>query len=947
MEGGNAVLTSADSRQKMIDFAGNFFGEYTLKQSASGDKIIPKLCPLCHGGSSGKDKNTFALFLDNGMYVCKRGSCGRHGRFEDLVKELSGQEIQIARSGKNVSKSEKQYVLPNTITLPPTDEIYEYFQKRGISKETVDAFKIASDMDGNIVFQFFLDGVNVYEKYRRPKKPSTPEEMKRKEWQFSGAKPILYNMDNVVFSEPLIITEGQCFNGDAEIMTPDGWVRFEDYAGQEVMQVDNDLAGSFVKPKAYIAKRFTGEMVDVSVGGNYYSSTTHDHNIVYMNKDGNFIKIQAGEHTPTNLYVPTTICHNGDGIDLSYDMIALMLAISADGSIDTRIDSGYNGKHPDNKHYVRFGLSKQRKIDRLCALLDRIGIQYSNNVHIKDGKEYNSICFSCPDNVAFKYLPWDLVTKTSWLQKRFIIDEMVHWDGNTVPNRNQYEYSTIIKHNADVIQAIAHMCGYMSTIMKRKSGGNGSYASQYSYKVSVLLNKHVISTQQYEKHKVRRQVDQSVYCVTVPTGMILVRQNNCISVSGNCDAMALYEAGLKNVVSVPSGCDNLEFVSLCWDWLEKFKTIILFGDNDPPGKRMVDTLIKRLGEYRVLVVRDYPEIENSNPVAYCKDANEVLLRNGEATLIEMVDNAEEIQTKGLIRVADIVPIDPTKVPRIKTMIPALDDAIGGLADGCVTLFTGKSGNGKSTLSGQILLNAIEQGHTCAAYSGELSAGLFQEWILAQACGSDYMTLRWDPVRGRNIPFVPQEVQQRILAWLGDRLLLYDNDEQFVDMKQADAIISVFTQAARKYNAKLFLIDNMLTSVADSDDEWRAQAMFINAIKKFATHYQAHVMLVAHPRKTKLGSDITQDDISGTSAIMNLCDNAIVIKRPDLSVLKNRLDGKQVSIQCCYCPDSRRIYQADKGDLNKFSWDKSGIIKPEKRACDLPEFEPQMSQQVPF
>lgn len=615
-------MIADDARQQMIDFADMYFGEYALRQSASGDKIIPKVCPLCHGGSSGKDKNTFALFLDNGMFVCKRGSCGRHGRFEELVKELSGNEIKLTRPAKK-KKSEKQYVLPTTPTFAPTEEIYQYFEKRGITRDTIDAFGISSDIEGNIVFRFFFDGVDVYHKYRKPHKPATADEIKRKEWQFSGAKPILYNMDNVVFSQPLVITEGQC------------------------------------------------------------------------------------------------------------------------------------------------------------------------------------------------------------------------------------------------------------------------------------------------------------------------------------DALALYEAGITNVVSVPSGCDNLEFVTLCWDWLEKFSTIILFGDNDIPGRKMVETLIKRLGEYRVLVVRDYPEVPNSSPIVYCKDANEILLRYGESKLLEMVDNAEEIQTKGLIRVADVIPIDPTKIPRIKTMIPALDDAIGGLAEGCVTLFTGKSGNGKSTLSGQLLLNAIEQGMTCMAYSGELSAGLFQEWLLLQAAGSDYISLRWDPIRGRNIPYVPQDVQRRILDWMGDKMLLYDNNEQFVDLKQTDAIISVFTQAARKYNAKLFLIDNMMTSVADSDDEWRAQAMFINAIKRFATHYQAHVMLVAHPRKTKVGVEITQDDISGTSAMMNLCDNAIVIKRPDLSVLKNRLDGKQISIQCCYCPDSRRIYQIDKGDLNKFSWDKKGLTPPEKRACDLPEYAPQLSQQQPF
>lgn len=602
----------------MIDFADTYFDEYTLKQSASGDKIIPKLCPLCHGGSSGKDRNTFALFMDNGMFVCKRGSCGRHGRFEELVKELSGEEIQLVRSTWT-NKSEKQFVLPNTMIFPVTDPIYQYFEKRGISRQTVDAFKIASNFEGDIVFRFFLDGVDVYEKFRKPKKPSTAEEMKRKEWQFSGAKPILYNMDNVVFTQPLIITEGQC------------------------------------------------------------------------------------------------------------------------------------------------------------------------------------------------------------------------------------------------------------------------------------------------------------------------------------DAMALYEAGLTNVVSVPSGCENLEFVTLCWDWLEKFHTIILFGDNDPPGRKMVDTLVKKLGEYRVLVVRDYPEVPNSSPVAYCKDANEILLRYGESMLLEMVDNADEIETKGLMKLADVIPYDPTKVPRIRTMIPDLDATIGGLAEGGVTVLTGASGNGKSTLSGQLILCAIEQGYNCCAYSGELAAQNFQEWFHLQAAGSDWITLKNDPVRGKPVPIVPPDVAQRIIKWYEPHMYMYNNDEVFIDVKQADAIVNVFTIAARKNDCRLFLVDNLMTTTADSEEEFRAQAQFVNSMKVFAKRYQAHVLIVAHARKIQAGAHIQKSDVSGSSAIINLADCAIVSERPDLRIIKNRSDGQERTIICAYCGDSRRIYQADAGDKCRFSWDRTGLTPPAVRADSMPEYGVQLAQ----
>ena len=75
------------------------------------------------------------------------------------------------------------------------------------------------------------------------------------------------------------------------------------------------------------------------------------------------------------------------------------------------------------------------------------------------------------------------------------------------------------------------------------------------------------------------------------------------------------------------------------------------------------------------------------------------------------------------------------------MIPALDELIGGLAEGAMTVFTGKPGQGKSTLAGQLLLAAIEQGYSVCAYSGELTRERFQEWINLQAAGSEYIGLK--------------------------------------------------------------------------------------------------------------------------------------------------------------------------------------------------------------
>lgn len=611
---------SADIRSAVESLADKYMFPYRVKSTPHGDELIPEYCPFCQGGSRQQDKNTFAVSLANGCYVCKRGSCGQRGSLEKLA-EFFNESIAVRRDSAHPFAGKRtSYVLPDTRLAPPTEEIYAYFEKRKISRTTVDAFKIQSDPKGSIVFPFYENGVNVFEKFRKPRKPA-PDDRSPKEWRAPGTKPILFGMDMCVFSKPLTITEGMV------------------------------------------------------------------------------------------------------------------------------------------------------------------------------------------------------------------------------------------------------------------------------------------------------------------------------------DALSLYEAGIQNVVSVPSGCDDFSWVENCYDWLDKFKTIILFGDADEPGQRMVRTLAKRLDESRCRIVEDYPERPDNHNI--CKDANEILYFHGEFALINAVENAREVPVKGLLNLGAVAPTDPTMIPRIKTNIPKLDATTGGLLEGGITIVLGRAGSGKSVLSNMIALNAIEQGYTVCVYTGEFRADRFQYWVNLQAAGSEYITLKYDPVKGKQVPVLPWNVQERVMKWYDGKLLLYDNDEVY-DGSQSDAILNVFTTAVRRHGAKLLIIDNLMCTVSDQEDEWRAQAVFANKLKKFANRYGVAILLVAHARKTKAGEKLNADDLSGASATNNLADVTMSVEPGRINILKNRDTGILGTIEFCYCPDSKRLYQADTGDRMSLSWDKTGLPKASPRADSLPDYQvvPPLAEQ-PF
>ena len=306
----------------------------------------------------------------------------------------------------------------------------------------------------------------------------------------------------------------------------------------------------------------------------------------------------------------------------------------------------------------------------------------------------------------------------------------------------------------------------------------------------------------------------------------------------------------------------MEWVTLCWDWLENFQQIILFGDSDEPGMEMSSTLMKRLGEDRCMIPKEYPECvyNGHNYNRICKDANEILCCYGPDNLKTLVEACEPAPIKGVLQVSQIPYVDPRSVPRIMTGIHTLDNMIGGFGECGITVISGMRGEGKSTISSRFLLEAIEQNYKCCAYSAELPKNQFLD-----ATESKYVTYVTDPRNGKRIPQVPLEIQKRIRNWLGDRLWLFDNGAIFDDDQQT-AVLKVFEMCARRYGCKLFLVDNLMMLLTTGEEENAAQGRFMAKLKAFANKYKVHVLCVCHPRKKPANATFSNDDVAGNSVI---------------------------------------------------------------------------------
>ena len=430
----------------------------------------------------------------------------------------------------------------------------------------------------------------------------------------------------------------------------------------------------------------------------------------------------------------------------------------------------------------------------------------------------------------------------------------------------------------------------------------------------------------FDKEKDNNKEWSEANCKPILFGMKQCNLDNkrLIVTEGQCDSLAVSECGIENAVSVPTGAQGFTWIPYCWDWILNFEKIIVFGDYEKGRISLLDTLSRRL-PVTVLHVResDYGD---------CKDANEILLKYGKERVIECVENAVAIPIRHVISLADVEDVNPFDIEKMPTGFKDLDRLLyGGLPFGNLVVMTGKAGMGKSTVASQIIANAIDEGHKCFCYSGELPNHLFKSWLVYQIAGKSHVysyQTKWG-----DTGYQVSETNRKLIdEWLRESIDIYDNSAVTDDEKVS--IVKIIEESINRNGSDVILIDNLMTALdldqSGGDDKYERQSRFVKKLARIAQQYDVLIILVAHMRKNNYSTN-GNDEISGTSDITNLAAITLMYdsdKEDDdkryLKVWKNRLFGKvkKSGWVMSYSEESKRVYGEHDNPNVKFGWERT-------------------------
>lgn len=219
----------------------------------------------------------------------------------------------------------------------------------------------------------------------------------------------------------------------------------------------------------------------------------------------------------------------------------------------------------------------------------------------------------------------------------------------------------------------------------------------------------------------------------------------------------------------------------------------------------------------------------------------------------------------------------TSKERVLSGIDRLDELIKGFEMGCITIWTGLTNAGKTTVMTMITKQTIMQGEKAFYFNGEQTKDDFKNNLYKQSVSRNSLkAVRYKKTSIVDF-FVKDGEVEKLNKLYGNNLFIYNNNAP----RTIEFLIEAMEEVNQKYGIRVFMLDNFMQIDTKSSDEYREQKDIMEKLRTFAVNKNVHIHLVAHPRKTdKFQTRITIYDVLGSSNLVNKAYNVISIIRVD-------------------------------------------------------------------
>lgn len=244
-------------------------------------------------------------------------------------------------------------------------------------------------------------------------------------------------------------------------------------------------------------------------------------------------------------------------------------------------------------------------------------------------------------------------------------------------------------------------------------------------------------------------------------------------------------------------------------------------------------------------------------------------------------------------------------------LPRFGAMLNGFRCGELTIFSGPTGSGKTTVLSQLSLDLCMQGVQTLWGSFEIRNSRLGLVMAQQMANSSLIDV--------NAKYIQSE-----LAGVSEKLSklpLYFLD--FFGSTDMAIILNNMVEAVKTKNVQHILLDNLQFILSEQHmyrmDKFELADKTISALRSFCNIFNVHVTLVVHPRKEDDNTLLGISSLSGTAKVSQEADNIIILQSNQsgryLEVKKNRYEGTVGSVKLRFEKERKLVFEDDENNKN--------------------------------